>query len=196
MPSPEPGPSTASTPLMPPYQILAISGSLRAASLNSAVLRAAASMAAPEAEIRIYQGIGQLPHFNPDLEGHEAASVLELRKLLQDADAVLIACPEYAHGLPGCFKNALDWMVASAEFVNKPVALINLYERSTWAPALLKETLSMMTARVVEPASVTLGLPGSKVGEDFIKADANIALALRTSINALVQAIKEQKAES
>lgn len=178
------------------YQILAISGSLRAASLNSAVLRVAASLSPQEAHIRIYQGLAHLPHFNPDLEGREAASVLDLRRQLQYADGVLIACPEYAHGLPGTFKNALDWVVASGEFVNKPVALINLFERSTWAPALLKETLSMMTAKVVEPASMTLQLESNKVGEDYIKSDAKIAEALRSSLAALVQAIKEQETES
>jgi len=178
------------------YRILAISGSLRAASLNSAVLRVAASLSPHEAHIRIYHGLAELPHFNPDLEGREATSVLDLRKQLREADGVLIACPEYAHGLPGTFKNALDWVVASGEFVNKPVALINLFERSTWAPALLKETLSMMTAQVVEPASVTLQLESNKVGEDYLKSDDKIAATLRSSLAALVQAIKEHETES
>lgn len=173
-----------------------MSGSLRAASLNSAVLRAAASLSPAEAQVRIYQGLADLPHFNPDLEGEEPASVLDLRRQLQQVDGVLIACPEYAHGLPGTFKNALDWVVASGEFVNKPVALINLFERSTWAPALLRETLTMMTARVAEPASITLQLTSNTVGEDFILADAKIAQALRSSLSALVQAIKEYETGS
>ncbi len=181
---------------MRPYRILAISGSLRQASLNSAALRAAAALAPRDAEVTIYQGLAESPHFNPDLAGKEAASVLVLRRQLQEADGVLLACPEYAHGLPGTFKNALDWTVASGEFVNKPVALINLYQRSTWAPALLKETLSMMTARVVEPASVTLGLESSKVGEDFILSDGRIAQILGAALHALVQAIKEHEIAS
>jgi chromate reductase len=180
------------------YQILAISGSLRAASLNSAVLRAAVKLASADALVRIYQGLADLPHFNPDLDepdlqGHQAPSVLDFRRQLQEADGVLIACPEYAHGLPGAFKNALDWVVGSAEFVNKPVALINLFERSTWAPALLKETLTMMTANVIEPASLTLGFDSNKLGEDFIMSDAKITQALQSSLNALVQAIKQQE---
>ncbi len=181
---------------MRPCRILAISGSLRQASLNSAALRAAASLAPQDAKVRIYQGLAQLPHFNPDLEGKEAASVLELRRQLREADGVLIACPEYAHGLPGTFKNALDWTVASGEFVNKPVALINLYQRSTWAPALLKETLSMMTAHVVEPAPATLGLESNKLGEDFILSDGRIAQILGAALQALVQAIKEHEIAS
>ncbi len=181
---------------MRPYRILAISGSLRKASLNSAALRAAVSLAPQESEVTIFQGLAELPHFNPDLEGNEGALVLEWRRQLQEAHGVLIACPEYAHGLPGAFKNALDWTVASGEFVNKPVALINLYERSTWAPKLLKETLTMMTARVVEPASVTLGLESSKVRENFILSDGRIAQILGTALHALVQAIKEHELAS
>lgn len=169
---------------------------MRAASLNSAVLRVAASLSHAEAQVRIYNGLADLPHFNPDLEGKEAAAVLDLRRQLRDADAVLIACPEYAHGLPGAFKNALDWVVASGEFVYKPVALINLFERSTWAPALLKETLAMMTATIVEPASITLQLASNKLDEEFILADDKIMQSLRASLSALIQAIQEHEAET
>ncbi len=178
---------------MHPYNLLAVSGSLRAASLNSTVLRMAAVLPLPQAKVSLYAGVADLPHFNPDLEGHEAASVLEWRRLLHEADGVLIACPEYAHGIPGAFKNALDWVVASGEFVNKPVALINLFERSTWAPALLKETLAMMTALIVEPASVTLSLASNKLTEAELMSDDRIGAALRASLTALVQAIKETR---
>jgi chromate reductase len=179
---------------MPSVEILAISGSLRAASANSAVLRAAASLSPGHARIQVYRGLGDLPHFNPDLDGRESPAVLGFRRQLRDADGVLIACPEYAHGLPGAFKNALDWVVGSGELVDKPVALVNLLDRSTWAPALLKETLAMMNAKIVEPFPITLGLPGNAVSEDFVLTDARIAQALRDALNALVHAIEEHKA--
>lgn len=156
----------------------------------------AAALPLAQASVSIYAGIADLPHFNPDLEGREAESVLEWRRQLRDADGVLIACPEYAHGLPGAFKNALDWVVASGEFVNKPVALVNLFQRSTWAPALLKETLSMMTAVVVEPASITLSLASNKLTEAQLVSNDKIGLALRTSLTALMQAIKEHGNET
>ena len=101
-------------------QILAISGSLRAASSNTAVLRAATALAPPDVQIVLYSGIGELPHFNPDLEGRELSPVLDFRARIQAADGVLIACPEYAHGVPGAMKNALDWVVGSSEFLGKP----------------------------------------------------------------------------
>src|SRR5690349_21363282 len=104
-------------------RILAISGSLREGSSNTAVLQAAAALAPLGVEIILYDGLGRLPHFNPDLDGENAvAPVAEWRARLQSADGVLISSPEYAHGVPGSLKNALDWVVGSGEFVNKPVA--------------------------------------------------------------------------
>src|SRR5271165_5402171 len=92
-------------------RILAISGSLRSTSSNTAVLRAARTVAPSGVDIIIYEGLGALPHFNPDLDGNKPPqSVLELRYEVGLADALLISSPEYAHGVPGCLKNALDWL--------------------------------------------------------------------------------------
>lgn len=181
---------------MPHLKILGISGSLRAASLNSAVLRAAGRMLPENAELVIYTGLAELPHFNPDLEGSEPSSVIDFRKQLQEADGVLIASPEYAHGVPGAMKNALDWVVSSGELANKPVALLNVFERSTWAPALLKETLTMMTARIVESASITLPLKSNKASESDIGSDEEVSKALRTSLATFVEEIKEKYADN
>src|SRR5690348_328025 len=98
-------------------QILAISGSLRKASSNTALLRAAAALAPVDVKISLCKSLGDLPHFNPDLEGVEPASVLEFRSQLLEADGVLIASPEYMHGITGVMKNALDWIAGSGEFV-------------------------------------------------------------------------------
>jgi NAD(P)H-dependent FMN reductase len=125
-------------------RILAISGSLRAISLNTALLRAATSLAPEGVAISLYGGLGDLPHFNPDLEGAEPPSVLDFRTQLQRSDGVLISSPEYAHGVPGVLKNALDWLVGSGELVGKPVALLNASPRATHAQASLIETLTTM----------------------------------------------------
>jgi NAD(P)H-dependent FMN reductase len=102
--------------------ILAISGSLRANSSNNAVIVTAATLVAGEVDFIIYEGLGSLPHFN----GREnpAPEVIEFRKLLSEADGVFICSPEYAFGVPGSLKNALDWTVSTGDLVNKPVALI------------------------------------------------------------------------
>src|SRR6266542_4369577 len=104
-------------------QLLAISGSLRRTSLNTALLRAAAQLAPTGVEILLFAGLGDLPLFNPDLEGNEPRSVLEFRAQLQLRNGVLISSPEYAHGVSGVLKNALDWVVGSGEFSGKPVAI-------------------------------------------------------------------------
>ena len=115
-------------------RLLAISGSLRKFSSNTALLRAAAILAPQDVEISVYGDLGILPHFNPDLEGFEPQSVLDFRSQLQMADGVLIASPEYAHGITGVIKNAFDWVVGSGEFVHKPVALLNASSRANTCP--------------------------------------------------------------
>ena len=123
-------------------KILAISGSLRANSKNTKLLKTAG--------MDIYSELTQLPYFNPDLDTESPPeAVARFRRLLRDADAVLISSPEYAHGVPGVLKNALDWIVSSGEFVDKPVALVNASLTATHAQASLKETLTVMLARIV-----------------------------------------------
>lgn len=170
-------------------RILAISGSLRAASSNTALLRAAARLAPDDVEITLYEGLGRLPPFNPDLDGAEPPAVLDLRTRLQAADGVLFACPEYAHGVPGALKNALDWMVAGPAFVDKPVALINAAPRASHAQASLAETLSTMSAILVSEKPLIVSLAGRKLDAAGILADPEVSGALRAAIMALVRAI-------
>src|SRR5215813_2849750 len=99
--------------------ILAVAGSLRAASINAAFCRAAARLAPPGISVELLPGLGTLPLFNPDLEPDPPRPVVELRARIDAADALLIASPEYAHGIPGVMKNALDWLVSHEGFVAK-----------------------------------------------------------------------------
>lgn len=168
-----------------PFQLLALSGSLRAASSNTALLEAAAALAPPQLSLRLYREWGDLPSFNPDMEGAEPASVRAFRSALRGADAILIASPEYAHGVPGAFKNALDWVVGSGEFINKPVAAINASGRAIHAQASLLDTLAMMNADVVVAASQTVALPTNKLDCAAMLNDAGIVAALREALQAL-----------
>jgi NAD(P)H-dependent FMN reductase len=142
-------------------------------------------------DIIIYEGLGALPHFNPDLDGNKPPqSVLELRYEVGLADALLISSPEYAHGVPGCLKNALDWLVASVEFPGKAVALLNTSPRATHAPAQLTEILVTMAARLIPEASVTLTLPvRTPDGAGFI-LNPEFSRTLRSALSALAQAIR------
>jgi NAD(P)H-dependent FMN reductase len=107
--------------------ILAISGSLRRDSLNSAALRAAARAAVGSGlEVVIDRSPAELPPFSPDLEAEPPASVLRFRRACEEAEAILLAVPEYAFGIPGAFKNALDWTVGSGSLYRKPVALLRV----------------------------------------------------------------------
>ncbi len=132
-----------------PVRLLALSGSLRAASTNTAALEALSALAPAGVEILLYRDLGALPLFNPD-DDEEAPppAVAALRALVGSAAGLIIAAPEYAHGVPGAFKNALDWLVASDAFPGKPVALINTAPRSFHAQSALRETLATMSARL------------------------------------------------
>jgi chromate reductase, NAD(P)H dehydrogenase (quinone) len=174
-------------------RILAISGSLRAASSNTAVLRALIALAPENVEITLFGGLGDLPHFNPDLDGDIVPPPVEdLRARLRASDGLLISCPEYAHGVPGVMKNALDWLVSTVngEIVGKPVALINVSSRSTWAQESLTETLTVMSARFLSEACVTLPLTRTKIDEAGLIADPEISAALRSALAVFVGAIE------
>ncbi|SRR6266511_2958175 len=107
--------------------IVAISGSLRRDSINAAALRAAAAAAARDrVVVRIDDSARALPHFDPDLEPFPPEPVLRFRQACADASGVLLAVPEYAFGIPGWFKNALDWTVGSGSLYRKPVALLHV----------------------------------------------------------------------
>jgi chromate reductase, NAD(P)H dehydrogenase (quinone) len=170
-------------------KILAISGSLRAGSSNTALLHAMAALAPAGVEVSLFGGLADLPYFNPDLDPESISAVADFRALLAAADGVLISSPEYAHGVAGVMKNALDWVVATGEFVDKPVALINASPRAHHAHEALIETLVVMTARMVPEASIAVPLLGRKLPEGGILADAEVADVLRGAIEAFVRAI-------
>lgn len=170
-------------------RVLAISGSLRRGSSNSALTEAAARLAPDTVDVSIYRALAELPAFNPDLDDDRVpAPVGELRAQLQNCDAVLISSPEYAHGVPGALKNALDWVVGSGELVDKPVALINASARATHAWTSLRDTMRVMSARVIAAASITVPLDGKRLDADGIIRDPELSTALRCSLETLALA--------
>jgi chromate reductase, NAD(P)H dehydrogenase (quinone) len=173
---------------MNPVKIFAISGSLRSGSLNSMLLRAAARLAPPGISVELYRDLGTLPLFNPDLEIADPRPVAALRQRIIASDAVLIASPEYAHGVTGAIKNALDWMVGNESFVDKPVGLLNASPRSTIAQAALRETLVTMSAHIVPTACATVPILGSGLGEDGIINHVEIGLVILSVLSALQSA--------
>lgn len=165
--------------------ILGLSGSLRAASINSMLLRAAARLAPAEVTVGIFNGRGDLPLFNPDLEADRPAQVASLHRAVAHADAVLIASPEYAHGVTGTIKNALDWLVGFEPFISKLVAVLNASPRAHHADDALRETLRTMSAVIVESASISVPLLGTGLDESALLSTPSLAAALRESLRAI-----------
>jgi chromate reductase len=164
-------------------RILALCGSLRSVSMNSALLRAAARLSPPGIQVELFEGVGSLPLFNPELETAMPAPVSTLHARVAASDALLIASPEYAHGVTGVLKNALDWLVSFEGFVDKRVAIFNASPRSVHADAALREILTTMSARLVSAACLALPLRGTGITEQGIldsghAADIRRALAL------------------
>src|SRR5262252_1773337 len=148
-------------------RVLAISGSLRAASSNTALVRAVAALSTDAIEVDVYDNLADVPPFNPDLADAEVPpAVAAFRGRLDCADAVLISSPEYAHGVSGVLKNALDWVVGSGELIGKAIAVINASARATLAHASLCETLTTMSGRVITGASITIPLAPQSVDAD------------------------------
>lgn len=165
-------------------KFVTVSGSIRSRSSNAALLRAAADIAPDGVTLVRYDGLGALPHFNPDLDEEGMApppAVAELRELFAGADAIVISSPEYAHGVPGVLKNMLDWLVSDGALVDKPVALWNAAPvGGAYAQAALLETLRTMNWRVVAEACRTEPFVKRKIAGEVTDADtlAQLRLAL------------------
>lgn len=169
-------------------KFLGISGSLRTGSINTALLEGMQIVAPDEIELRLAHGIGELPHFNPDLEPALPATVIAWHQQIDWADALIISSPEYAHGTPGSLKNALDWLVSSSLFTGKPVAILGISGRGLHARASLIEVVTTMDGRVIEGASVMLAV-GRNLTALEIAADAGMAEQLRAAMLALAGAV-------
>jgi chromate reductase len=142
-------------------KILAVCGSLQAKSRNRALLSAASTLAPDGVELVLFDGLGDLPHFNPDIDTESApASVAGWRQALAESDAVFIASPEYGFSLPGVLKNAIDWVIGSGELEGKVVAITAAVpgpERGRRGLQALRDTLSAVRATIVGGEPIPIG---------------------------------------
>ena len=171
-------------------RILAISGSLRQFSSNTALLQAAIALSPKNIKMKLYDGLGDLPHFNPDLEPIEPPSVTDLRAQVKWSDGLAISTPEYAHGVPGVLKNALNWLVSGEEFIGKPIALFNASPRSVHAQASLTEIVTTMAGRIVPEACITVSLLGRNLDAAGIVANPEVSNELQAAIISFMNAIQ------
>lgn len=153
--------------------ILGLCGSLREKSLNRLALSA---LQTKVPDLIIWNGIGQLPLFNPDIELNPNEVVNDYRAHLRRARAVVIATPEYAHGVTGVMKNALDWVVGTGEFMQKPTLVVNCSCSATLANLAIRETLTVMEAEVI-PLSFPLRSHNSTLESILQNPELSLILA-------------------
>lgn len=158
-----------------PLFLYALCGSQRKVSTNRRLLEALRDHAPAGVTIEICDLIGDLPIFNPDREGAQTPEIVErLGAKMRAADGVIVACPEYAHGLPGGLKNALDWLVSRDEVPFKPVMIAHASHRGDFALAQLSEVLKTMSFDIVEEAHLRLGLLGKDEAAQAAVLDAAV----------------------
>ncbi|HEU4727951.1 MAG TPA: NADPH-dependent FMN reductase [Kofleriaceae bacterium] len=168
-------------------RLLALAGSQRATSSTAALVRAAAQLAPPGVVVEVHDGVARLPHFSPDLDVEPLPeTVAALRAAIGAADGLVIATPEYAHGMPGSLKNALDWLVSATEPIDLPVLLISASPGgAAHAHAQFSEVLRTMSMRLVDGGAHVFSR--AKLGPDGQVTDDALRAALRHGLARLVE---------
>jgi len=179
-------------------KILAISGSLRLKSYNSAIIQALKDI---DDNVDVYKNLGKLPFFNPDINNHtleddySPVSVQELRKRIASSDAIIISTPEYAFEIPGVLKNALDWLVSSAEIVHKPVAIISASTSGMGgdkANIVLMNLIKVLTGKVDKNLTLTVPMVNKRIDNTGKITDKVLVDELDALMNNLKQTIRSE----
>ena len=167
-------------------KVIAICGSTKANSSNLKLIYAIAKLAQGKLEISVFRDIASIPHFNPDLDNQAPpAAVAEFRNILRASDGILICTPEYAMGVPGSLKNAIDWTVSSMEFSQKPTALIPASSLGQIAHASLIETLKIIEAKITDETQLLIPYINAKINADGEITDELTTAAIVTLIASL-----------
>ena len=176
-----------------PLHIIGISGSLRSNSANTNILRAIMYLLPDNVQMTMYETLDTIPHFNPEIEKEGVPlCVQEFRSQIQSADAVIICTPEYAFGVPGVLKNALDWLVSSGELNEKPVAAISaspLTSGGDKALASLILTLTALGTKISDPLSLSIPAIKKVMTEDGDITDDKLIDQLKTLTERLIEII-------
>lgn len=178
--------------------ILGISGSLRSQSSNTVLLHALTALLPPNAYLEVYDALDRLPYFNPDIDtGQELKEVEGFRQKLRLADAVVFSTPEYAFGVPGVLKNALDWLVSSGEMNEKPVAAFSaspLYGGGDKALNSLLLTLTALGTNMKGDSSYSIPSVYKKINAQAGITDPETAGRLTSLLQGLCEKVRSGKA--
>lgn len=148
------------------FTVVGVSGSLREASLNTLYLRALALACPDHIEFKIYRDLAAIPPFTVDQDENPPEAVLHWKAFLGKSDMIILATPEYAHGMSGVLKNALDWLVSDYQLLDRPLAFPNVSVRATIAQSQMEEVLRTMGFTLVESCS-----PRASINEPFINPE-------------------------
>lgn len=174
-------------------KILALCGGTRKMSLNLSLIHAIADITVADFQLTIFHDIANIPHFNPDLDNETPPrQVLNFREQLREADGILICTPEYAMGVPGSLKNAIDWTVSSCEFSHKPMALITASSLGKKGHASLLETLKIIESNITDDTQLIIPYIKTKVSSDNKIKDAETLIEVLKLISAFKELLKNK----
>jgi len=172
-------------------RILAISGSTRTRSANGFLIKAISEISQDIFTIEVYNSLAELPHFNPDLDNdNPPLQVTNFRNKLKKAEGILICTPEYAMGVPGSLKNAIDWTVSSCEFSKKPTALITASSSGLKGHASLLESLRIIEAQIADDAQLVISYVKIKISDQGIIIDDSTLTQVKKLISALNELLR------
>lgn len=172
-------------------QFLAISGSLRSESTNTALLLGLQQFMPDACQIKLYEELADLPIFNPDREGSNTPPVVErLAAAVRKSDGLIVSSPEYVHGIPGGLKNLFDWLTSRFEIIDKPILVVHASHRGKIALDALLDVLSTLSKRTVPEVSIQVPLV-SCTREDVRKklAQAQYSKMITSALDKFVASI-------
>lgn len=173
-------------------QLLGISGSLRRHSYNTALLHNFKNLAPSDIDLRVYDQLHLMPPFNEDTQTDPNQTLQQFQRRVQQSDAIIISTPEYAHGLPGALKNALDWLVSYEGIVLKPIALMSVSTSGLGgyrAHAALVAILNAMNTRLIIDASIHVPFAKAKFNDEGKVTDDILLDRMNNSMNIIHRAV-------
>lgn len=173
-------------------KILAIPGTVKENSTHKRFILAMAELSKDSLDIELYEGLGGLPPFNPDIDDANAhGSVAALRNKLKAADGIIICTPEYAHGVPGVLKNAIDWTVGSGEFYQKPTLLVTASTDGRFGHQAMLEILSVIAAKWIDELQLLVPFIKTKINSGGIITDEITLHELKEVLSKFVRVLNE-----
>ncbi|WP_018614390.1 NADPH-dependent FMN reductase [Segetibacter koreensis] len=178
-------------------KIIAISGSTRLRSTNHSLIKAISELYVGQLDVAIFNGLSELPHFNPDDDTSQiGGKVANFKQQLKRSDGIIICTPEYAHGVPGTLKNAIDWTVSSCEFSHKPTLLITASTDGRYGHKALLETLKVIEAKNIDQLQLLIQFAKTKINSDNKIIDNKTLEDVKEIMNRFIETVNETASEN